>query len=456
MSERQLYGLTPSQQAIFLQRRFSMNKACVNIPTTILLNQKLDHDLLEDAIRTAIGRWDSFGLRLTKAGKEIKQYFGERSCQGIFREDFTGKPEAMAKFIDKKAKKAIKIMESPMVVFYILTTPEGNTGMFSIYSHMMMDSWAISMFYKDVVDIYYAKLEGQPLPKPVRDYEPLLKKELEYPKSPAHERAAEFWNEELNREEPIFIHPNSTAYHDNYRKKKGNENVRFAPTFFLFAKGRHEMLYISAEDVKKMTEFITLQKLPSLQVLYQMGLRMHLAKVNGNQADVSFYNVVARRGTLEEKMTGGTRVHFFMDRTFMPEGTTFREGLDLLLEKQNGLYRHADFSPFEMWGIESKYVPAKRGMGYRTVSLTFQPIPMLLGHGLTAKISWHSNGGASQPLYITVMDGDGEGSLKCYYEHNVSQVSQEDVIRLHRNIVRVILAGIENPGMTVGEIFELL
>ncbi len=48
----------------------------------------LDLDLLEDAVRMAVGRWDSFGIRIVKKGKQWQQYFAEPALISLKREDF--------------------------------------------------------------------------------------------------------------------------------------------------------------------------------------------------------------------------------------------------------------------------------------------------------------------------------------------------------------------------------
>jgi len=57
--------------------------------------------------------------------------------------------------------------------------------------------------------------------------------------------------------------------------------------------------------------------------LLLMGLRTVLSKFNNNEKDVSVKTNVARRGTLLEKHSGGTRIHFFPLRTIMEPDMTF-------------------------------------------------------------------------------------------------------------------------------------
>ena len=52
------------------------------------------------------------------------------------------------------------------------------------------------------------------------------------------------------------------------------------------------------------------------------------------------------------------------------------------------------------------------------------------------------------------MDGDGTGALKCYYEHD-DQITSETIARMHDYLIKVLVKGIENPDVTIGELFDL-
>ncbi len=165
--------------------------------------------------------------------------------------------------------------------------------------------------------------------------------------------------------------------------------------------------------------------------------------------------MVARRGTLEEKTTGGTRVHFVHFRTIMEPSMTFYEGCKMLFDKQNELYRHADFSPMEMFEIENALLPVNPGQSYRTTTMTFQPVPMSVAGGSEIETRWYSNGAAPQPLYLTIMDGDGTGGLKCYYEYISNVISQERIKEMHNYMTKVMLEGAKNPQVTLQELYDL-
>lgn len=442
--------------SMFFARKYSINKSIINIPTSIIVREPLDMDVLEEATEEAITRWDSFGIRLMKDDKGAKQYFDKREVESIKRLDFSNKTrEEMESTFKKLGTKKLNIYNKPMARIFLVTTPEGYGGIFAVISHLIMDSWAISSFYKDLMEIYYHKVGRGEYPGNMVPYEDVLKKEITYKESPAYEKALAYWKEEFSLDEPIYTHVNGTEVLEKHRKKKGNENARASNGFFLRTAAGHDLYWIKKEEVDKFTEFLKSNQLPSMQVLFQMAVRTYLAKVNNYEKDVSTFNVVARRGTLQEKKTGGTRVHFCILRTIMEENITFIEACRQLLAKQSELYRHADFDPLEMIYLGKAMLGLGDTDGHISVSMTFQPVAMTIKEDIQIESRWYSNGAVSQMLYITIMDGDGTGGLKCYYEYMSNFITQETIKTFHESVVKIMLKGCENPNISLKELFDV-
>jgi hypothetical protein len=455
MEERIYYPLTSSQHTLFLARKYSIHKSITNVPTSIIVKDDLDLDLLEDAVRKAITRWDVFGLRLVKEGSQQKQYFGEREVEYIGQLDFTGKTrEEMTKKLEKLGSKKLDVYEAPLARIYIMKTPEGYGGIFSVISHMIMDSWSISMFYKDCFDIYFSMAKGTPFPKDIRDYENVLKKEIAYRQSDQYQKDVDYWTEDNNSEEPIYTDLTGDGL-EKFRKKKKDNSLRHNGIFYIRNTAQLDMHWLEKDKVEPMAHFIEEHQFPSMQVLFQMGLRTYLAKVNNHEEDISYYNVCARRGTLEEKRTGGTRVHFITFRTIMPKETTFLDGCRMLYDKQNELYRHADFPPMEMLDIEQRIRGLNQSGTYRSLSMTYQPVAMKLEEDVEIETRWYSNGAVASPFYLTIMDGDGTGGFKCYYEYMSNIISEETIKDLHRYMTKVMVEGAKNPDITLDELYAL-
>lgn len=457
MSGPNYYDLTPSQELSLLNRHWTFHKSIVNIATSVTVHASLDPRLLGEAVRLCVLRWDAFGLRFVKAGKRYRQYFDDRDCLYVEQRRFTDRAE-LEQYFRQRAAKRIPLVDGPQAGFVVFTTPDGSTGVYSVVSHLIMDSWAISMFYRDVFDVYWALSHGEPLPKPPHDHEPALVKELEYLRSQRCAADRAFWEKELSESQPLFNSLKGSKVLANYRRRIRNPEARQCWVQNLRTKADHVVMTIGADDVASFQAFLDEHRVPSMQAMFVLALRTYLARVNGRTPDVTLGVNVARRATIEEKNSGGSRVQNLSLRTIMTEDLTFLEAIEMLLARQNTLFRHADFSSMEMLFLPHRFFReqgSRPGTNYYDTLLTFQPVPMAVGHGLRVSTDWHCNGAFSLPCYLTVMDDDGSGGLRCYWERQVKHMPVEVIRDCQDFMVAMLRAGVARPSITLGELMSL-
>jgi hypothetical protein len=453
--ERKYYDLSSAQKLLFFSQKYTIRKQVNNICTSAVLDTELDYDLLKKAIQKAYERNDALRVRIVKVGRDIKQYFLEHEEPTIGYLDFKGKSlEKMERKLHKIARKRVTIFGKPLSKVYMLRTHDGRCGIYFVVSHLIMDSWAITTFYKDVLSIYNAILKGIEMPKPVNSYEELLVRDLNYKNTAAYKRDLEFFERMFAEAEPIFTDINGHTLLEKYRKRKRNPNLRYAVNLsIIFTRAKNIMLPIPKELVRKMEAYCTAQKV-TMQSLILLAIRSYFSKVNKNEKDISLHTVVARRGTLAEKNAGGTRVHFMPFRTIIEENDTFKKACELITEKQSTIYRHADMDPLEVLNMWHKAYKVPKMGNYLGASITFQPVKLISPDGSDIETKWYSNGTAAMPIYFTVMDGDGDGSLKLYYEYQIRKVSLDTIQKMHRYMLNVIEEGATKEEITIGKILK--
>lgn len=99
-------------------------------------------------------------------------------------------------------------------------------------------------------------------------------------------------------------------------------------------------------------------------------------------------------------------------------------------DKQNELFRHANYDPTEYFAYRSRTYPQpQKGLTYEPMSLTYQPMTLQekgledLG-GIQYKTKWYPNGMTTQAMYLTVMHRPEDNGLDFNFEHQKRQ-SQE-------------------------------
>ena len=456
--ERKYYDITPGQQLLLYSQTFTIHKQINNIFTSILLEKKLDFDVLKSAIEYAYEQNDAFRLRMTKVDGKIKQYFADTEKPEVGLLDFTGKTqEEMDEHLSKIAHKPIRILNKPVTKVFLVRAWNGMDGIYFGVSHMVLDSWGICVFLQYVMEVYEAMKADSPMPKALSPLEPLLQKELEYKGSPQHQKDLEFWQDDFNsRGEPLLAHINGPSVLENFRKKKKNPELRYAKTFGFRTAASHEVLYIPKQLAEKVQAYCESKKI-SVQSVYMFGVRTALSKLNDRQNDIGFTATYARRGTLQEKRAGGSRVHSSTFRTIIEEDITFEKACRQIYDYQMQIYRHAESDTVEIINLEGKTYNRKGYFtGWHTVIFTFQPIRLVLADGTPMHSKWYCNGAFSSPNYLTIMDADGTGALRCYHEYQHHTVTAERIREFHSLFVQAIVAGINDPQATVGSILDLI
>ena len=157
-----------------------------------------------------------------------------------------------------------------------------------------------------------------------------------------------------------------------------------------------------------------------------------------------------------EKLSGGSRVHFFPCRTIVNLDETFLQGCEKIRDSQNNIFRHANFNPIEFRAMRSKKYNNAPGESYESMSLTYQPLSMRTDDmpDIRYKSDWYTNGVAAQNLYLTVMHRSLDNGLDFCFEYKKEKYNYEDLEKIYYFITRIIFEGVNNPNKTIEEIIS--
>ena len=458
-----VYPLTNAQKFHLYYQSFCPKKEVVNIGTSLTIGMDLDIDVLKEAIYKAYERCESMRIRFAK-DKEGNwyQYIVEKEEREIEYVDFTGKTmEEANEIMTDWTRKPFKQIDSPMNRIVIIKTPDGFMGTYNLVDHMTMDAQSLIYFMTDVIELYcYAKFEGVPYPKDMASYVEQLQKDLASEAGcKAKDRDAEFFQKLIEESEPIYNGIMGPEKLQMERERCNNPELRAAVNASREVDSALDIFHLEAEPTQRLMKFCE-ENHVSLTVLLLMGLRTYFQKKNGND-DVSINTAIARRATLKEKKSGGTRIHSFPFRTVISSDRTFMEGLNEIRDKQNEYFRHANYNPTDYFAYRGKTYPHAPGQTYEPMSLTYQPLSMRKEDlskvdGVRYKTKWYPNGATTQAMYLTVMHRTDDNGLDFSFEHQTASVSKEELEHMYYYLCKIMFKGIENPELTIGDIMNLI
>ena len=459
-----VYPLTVAQKFHLYYLPFCPTAAVLNIGTSLTIEEDLDWDLLAKSINQAYARSEGMRIRFAK-DKEGNwyQYVVNPEEKEIEFADFTDKTVEEAHAVMQQwTTVPFKMEDSPMTRVVMIKMPDGFNGIYFLGHHMVVDAQSLICFLKDIIELYCnEKYEGVPYPKDMASYIEQLEKDLAYEAgSKAQARDIEYFQKEIAKSEPIFSGIRGKGQLEAAREMFKNPDLRSAFSATDDTKSALDIFHLEAEPTRRLMDFCETYHV-SLACLLLMGLRTYLQKMNGFE-DVSINNAIARRATLKEKKCGGTRIHSFPIRTIFPEDMKFIDGVYAIRDKQNEIFRHANYDPTAYFAYRSKIFPQPQaGLTYETISLTYQPMT-LQENGLTQlgdiryKTKWYPNGSCPQAMYLTVMHRPEDNGLDFNFEHQLKAVSREELEYLYYYLCKIMFKGAENPDLTIGEIIKLV
>lgn len=463
-----VYPLTVAQKFHLYYLPFCPNAAVLNIGTSLTIGTDLDWDVLRESIYKAYERNEGMRIRFAKDKEgNVYQYVvsaeQDRKEREIEFVDFSNVTmEEAADTMQKWTTVPFPLEDSPMTKIKMIRTSDGFNGVYFLGHHMVVDAQSLITFLKDIIELYCnAKYEGVPYPKDMYSYIDQVKKDLAYEAgSKAQQRDREFFRELIESSEPVYNGVNGTDKLDAAREMFKNPKLRSAFNVTDDVSSALDIFHLEAEPTKRLMDFCEKYRV-SLACLLLMGLRTYFQKMNG-QEDVSINNAIARRATLKEKKSGGTRIHSFPFRTIFSEDVKFIDAVYEIRDKQNELFRHANYDPTEYFAYRSKTYPQpQKGLTYEPMSLTYQPMTLQekgledLG-GIQYKTKWYPNGMTTQAMYLTVMHRPEDNGLDFNFEHQKKAISREKLEYLYYYLCKIMFKGAENPELTIGEIIKLV
>lgn len=458
------YPLTAAQRLHYYTIKYCPFHQVLCIGTGLYFKHDLNFDVLKECIYEAYRRMDSMRLRFIHDPEEDRVYqyvvpFEERDIPLI---DFSNDSEEHAhNTLRKWTAEPFERYNSPMNKIMMIKLPNGYNGTYLKVDHMTMDSSSIIAFSRDVIELYCAKMYDFPMPKDMQSYLKAVEKDLEYENnSVARQKDTEFWKAEIECEnEPMYTDFTGMGRLLTQRRESGNPDLRSAVITSTTLDASISVYHLEDDASAKLMDFCTENRVPMANLLL-MGLRTVLSKFNNDEKDVSIKSCIARRGTLLEKRSGGTRIHFFPLRTIVEPECTFLEALQIIQQEQNKLFRHANYNPIELTMKRSMYRKFAPGASYESINFTYQPLTLKQSSPDTPDIEyksfWYSNGVAASPLYLTVMHRPEDNGLNFNFEYKKDVVTEHEMEYLYYYLCRVLFRGIEDPSRTVGEILEMI
>lgn len=454
-TSREIFSLTPPQEMINFMLKYSFfHKQVTQIPASITLTRKIDFDIMQKAFKTEIERNDCLRLRIEKKGKNYRQYFLDSFDYGTVPVKNFSSPEELESFFTADAQKTIKVFKGEDFRVFFYNTSDGRNGIFFNVSHLIMDATAVFIFFNDLLAVYEALEAGTEMPKPLGSYRETIRRELEYINNAEKvKKDRDFYIDYFAKDKgPIWNGVMGNGPLLEARKKKKNPDLRACGSFDpIHDKAVLIKKPVSFEDSKVILDYMA-ETGVSGELISQLGMRLHVSKINGNTNDTHFLLLSNRRKTVNEKRSGGTMASAMPWRVILPPDLTFAEAIDKIKDVQSDIMRHVNY-PFLRWrDDESNMYHYSMTDGTTTMMLSWFPLEKDTMNNWEYEFHSYNLGSYVMPLYSYAMKDPYKDTLRFAYLHRTDTISDADIDSLHDNTIKAMVMGCANPEIKLSEI----
>lgn len=474
------FPLTAAQKMIYRMTQEYPEPEVSCIGACMAFRADLDFGLLKKCIQAEYERYDCLRLRFTApdGNGEVMQYIAPHEETDIPFFDLRGMGRTAVQEC-MRGWTAIPFCraDAPMCEFRLVVFEDGEDGegrkdekdrehngdnghgiyrgVYLRIDHLLADSCAVIALANDVMELYCHEAFGTPKPGTRYSFRAAALKEIERAKDPVRAAAGEaFWKRLRELGEPIYTDIKGPGRLSESRKRHKNPLLKAADRQMRDCREGQASFYLKPEPAGRLLGFCSEHGI-SMTNLLLMGLRTYLSKQNGGETDISLRNYVSRRSSRLARLSGGSRVHCYPCRTVMGPEIEFLDGIGMIQNLQNNIYRHVDYDSEKVIQDILDYYHAPENTIYESVALTYQPMPVSMQNemlkGIPCRTMWFSNGVAVQPVYLTVMQNPADLGLEFYVKYQAADYGSDDIERFYDGLQRILFMGVEKPEMAVGE-----
>ena len=451
-----VYRPIHSQEMVQYMWRYTLHMQATQIPCAVIFDEALDWKILARAVNIEIERNDCLRLRVFRQGLRLRETFlPQYRLEKIPFREFSAQSEQDA-YLNADASKKLDVFRGETFRIVFFRAPDGGSGIYLNVSHMVMDFVATFIFFRDLMEVYDSLKAGAPLPRPLSKYEDIVRREQD---DPALEERLEKEGELLNDwvvmdRRPTFCALNGPAVLDRHSRLVHKKDLNMPFIYMPLNDATHLVQRrLPKPESDALAAFIEENDL-SPEWVVQLGYRLYLSKINRRVNDTLFWVLCPRRKTVKEKRCGGTLASPMPWREIFSESQTFREALGQMAETQAFLFRHSDVPFTTIRSGELKKFRLTLLQSTNSMMFSYLPLEKNTFGGRSYTFAGYNFGHYVMPLYTIAARDPKSGEYVFSYIHRLWLSTDAQVDAFHEGAMRAMLAGIENPEKTVGEIME--
>jgi len=424
------HPITHPQQRIWYIEKFYRNTSIGNIAGTIKIKECIDFQLFQESINRMIEKNDGLRLHFVEEDGHVKQYVSAFKYTDIECLDFTELTEQeILEWGDRQTAIPFALEDSDLFYFALIRINDHESCMYLKLHHLITDAWSIVMLTNQIIEYYAALRNGKEIDVDFPSYTEFIASEQEYLNSKRYLADREYWNKKFDSVPEIVSFKS---------REKG----------FSMADARRESVTVPEAFASRMRKYCQENK-TSIFSLFLSILAIYVFRISDND-DIVIGTPVLNRSNRREKEMAGMFVSTVPIRIKLNDNLSFKEFEGSIMADWMSTLRHQRY-PFELLlkDLRKKY---RNLDSLYNILLSYQNGRFDRDIDIDFEGTWHSNGYQADPLFIHINDREGDGCLVIDYDYMIQFFNSDDIIFLHRRLMRLFEDAITNPDKLISQL----
>lgn len=426
-------NLTNSQKSIWVTEQYYIGSSINNICGTAIIQEKVDFNKLEEAIRIVCNKHDNFWLEFKLNDGDVKQVLSERKRIQIGTINIASEKE-LEKEREKIVKTTFKLENSKLFNFYIFKFSDGKGAFMLNIHHLISDAWTLALICNEIIKTYSQLKQNKEIEtKAIYSYIDYIKSEKEYQKSEKFNKDKQYWMERFNVIPEVATIPGS----------KKEDVDACSP------RGRRQQYKIKEADVKKIKEYCKENKV-SLYNFFMAVYAIYIGEIS-NLDEFVVGTPILNRTNFKEKKAAGMFVNIAPFKISMNEELDFKTFVKNISLDSMDMLKHQKYSYqclLEELRKKDTNIP-----NLYNILLSYQITNAQQSEGdIPYKTEWTFNGCCAENIDIQIYDLNDTGSLNIAYDYKTSIYEQTDIEKIHKRIFNIIKQVITKDDIKLKEI----
>ena len=426
-------NLTNAQKSIWVTEQYYMGSSINNICGTATIQEKVDFEKLEEAIRIVCQKHDNFWLKVKVENGEVKQILSEREQIQVDIINIADKND-LEKEREKIVRTAFQLENSRLFNFYIFRFADGKGAFMLNIHHLISDAWTLALICNEIIKTYSALKQNQEIEtKAIYSYIDYIKSEQEYQKSEKFNKDKQYWLERFKTIPEVATIPGSVK-----------ENIDT-----LNQRAKRKQYEISENEVKKIKQYCKENKI-SLYNFFMAIYAIYIGEIS-NLDEFVIGTPILNRTNFKEKNAAGMFINMAPFKINIDEKKEFKTFVKEIAKDSIDMLKHQKYSYqclLEELRKRDNNVP-----NLYNILLSYQ---ITNAHqsadDVEYETEWTFNGCCADNIDIQIYDLNDTGSLNISYDYKTSIYHTKDIEKIHERILNIIKHVIKKEEINISEI----